>query len=135
MLELRPRCEHCNKPLPPDSLDARIRSFECTFRAACVDDILGNVCPNFYGSDGDRHLYDLTRAVVLHCAALLPERKPERRLETNVEFYTALLSRPYRPKMPLNCWCLTATTKSPPGIGRGRTHMVVFGGAIRRWAE
>ena len=24
MLELRPTCEHCNKPLPPDSIEARI---------------------------------------------------------------------------------------------------------------
>ncbi len=29
MLELRPTWEHCNKPLPPDSLEARIRT--------CVD--------------------------------------------------------------------------------------------------
>ena len=49
MLELRPSCEHCNKPLPPDSLDARICSYECTFCAACVDEILGNVCPNCGG--------------------------------------------------------------------------------------
>jgi len=49
MLELRPTCEHCSKPLPPDSLDARICSYECTFCAACVNDILGNVCPNCGG--------------------------------------------------------------------------------------
>ena len=35
MLELRPSCEHCNKALPPDSLEARICSFECTFCVAC----------------------------------------------------------------------------------------------------
>ena len=33
MLELRPTCEHCNKALPPDSLEARICSYECTFCA------------------------------------------------------------------------------------------------------
>jgi uncharacterized protein len=49
MLELRPTCEHCNKPLPPDSTEARICSFECTFCAACVDGVLGNVCPNCGG--------------------------------------------------------------------------------------
>ena len=49
MLELRPTCEHCNKTLPPDSLEARICSYECTFCAACVDQILGNVCPNCGG--------------------------------------------------------------------------------------
>jgi len=49
MLELRPSCEHCNKALPPASAEARICSFECTFCAACVDTVLGNVCPNCGG--------------------------------------------------------------------------------------
>jgi hypothetical protein len=49
MLELRPTCEHCNKALPPDSTEARICSFECTFCAQCVDSLLGNVCPNCGG--------------------------------------------------------------------------------------
>ncbi len=49
MLELRPGCEHCNRPLPPDCVDARICSYECTFCAACVDGVLGNVCPNCGG--------------------------------------------------------------------------------------
>jgi hypothetical protein len=49
MLELRPTCEHCNKPLPPASLEARICSYECTFCATCVEDTLGNVCPNCGG--------------------------------------------------------------------------------------
>jgi len=47
-LELRPTCEHCNKPLPPDAMDARICSFECTFCAMCVE-VLANVCPNCGG--------------------------------------------------------------------------------------
>ena len=49
MLELRPTCEHCNKALPPDSLEARICSYECTFCAGCVDVVLNNVCPNCGG--------------------------------------------------------------------------------------
>lgn len=49
MLELRPTCEHCNQPLPPHSLEARICSYECTFCSACVDEVLGNVCPNCGG--------------------------------------------------------------------------------------
>ena len=49
MLELRPTCENCNKPLPPSSLDARICTYECTFCAECVVTILGNVCPNCGG--------------------------------------------------------------------------------------
>ncbi len=49
MLELRPSCEHCNKPLPAAAVDARICSFECTFCATCVETVLGNVCPNCGG--------------------------------------------------------------------------------------
>jgi uncharacterized protein len=49
MLELRPICENCAKDLPPDAADARICSFECTFCAACVDNVLSNVCPNCGG--------------------------------------------------------------------------------------
>lgn len=49
MPELRPTCEHCNIALPPDSLDARICSFERTFCVACVEELLGNVCSNCGG--------------------------------------------------------------------------------------
>lgn len=48
MLELRPTCENCNQSLPPDSTEARICSYECTFCAPCVER-LGNVCPNCGG--------------------------------------------------------------------------------------
>jgi hypothetical protein len=54
MLELRPSCENCNKPLPPDSPDARICSYECTFCAECVDTVLANVCPNCGGGFSPR---------------------------------------------------------------------------------
>src|SRR5436190_7222888 len=49
MLELRPNCEGCDKDLPPDVPDARICSYECTFCADCVDNVLHNVCPNCGG--------------------------------------------------------------------------------------
>jgi uncharacterized protein len=49
MLELRPTCEHCNKALPPASLEARICTYECTFCASCVENVLGNVCANCGG--------------------------------------------------------------------------------------
>ena len=49
MLELRPTCENCNKALPPDSLEARICTYECTFCATCVDNVLENICPNCGG--------------------------------------------------------------------------------------
>ena len=49
MLALRPGCECCNKDLPPDSAEARICSFECTFCATCADTVLGGRCPNCGG--------------------------------------------------------------------------------------
>jgi uncharacterized protein len=49
MLELRPTCENCNKPLPPESTEAMICTFECTFCAQCVESVLRNVCSNCGG--------------------------------------------------------------------------------------
>jgi hypothetical protein len=49
MLQLRPNCECCDKDLPPDSTEARICSFECTFCAPCTDGLLGGKCPNCGG--------------------------------------------------------------------------------------
>ncbi len=49
MLELRPTCENCNKSLPPDSTEAFICSYECTYCKNCVEAILKNVCPNCGG--------------------------------------------------------------------------------------
>ncbi len=49
MLELRPTCEHCNRKLPPESAEAWICSYECTFCGDCVERVLSNVCPNCGG--------------------------------------------------------------------------------------
>jgi hypothetical protein len=49
MLELKPACEKCETPLPPDATDARICSYECTFCATCADTVLANTCPNCGG--------------------------------------------------------------------------------------
>lgn len=49
MLQLRPNCECCDRDLPPDSPDARICSYECTFCAGCVATVLHDVCPNCGG--------------------------------------------------------------------------------------
>ena len=49
MLTLRPNCELCDVDLPPESPDARICTYECTFCADCVDNTLHNVCPNCGG--------------------------------------------------------------------------------------
>ena len=48
-LELRPNCESCDKDLPPEALDACICTYECTFCAECVEQVLHNVCPNCGG--------------------------------------------------------------------------------------
>lgn len=50
MLELRPNCETCGRDLPPDSAQARICSFECTFCAQCADSALAGHCPNCGGN-------------------------------------------------------------------------------------
>jgi hypothetical protein len=50
MLELRPNCECCDRELPPESPDARICTYECTFCAHCVEHCLGGVCPNCGGN-------------------------------------------------------------------------------------
>lgn len=49
MLELRPNCECCNTDLAPDSLIARICSFECTFCADSSDRVLNRIFPNCTG--------------------------------------------------------------------------------------
>ena len=54
MLELRPSCEHCNKLLPPNSIEAKICGYECTFCKDCVEEALQSVCPNCGGGFCDR---------------------------------------------------------------------------------
>lgn len=49
MLALRPNCECCDRDLPPDSRDAYICSFECTFCGDCRDGALKGHCPNCGG--------------------------------------------------------------------------------------
>jgi uncharacterized protein len=47
--ELRPNCEYCDIDLPPESAEARVCTYECTFCATCVETKLANVCPNCGG--------------------------------------------------------------------------------------
>jgi len=54
-------------------------------------DVLAQAAERFYSSDVDRSVYELARHVEKVALRLLRERKPDRRLDTNVEFYTALL--------------------------------------------
>ena len=54
MLSLRPGCECCDKDLPPQSLEAMICTFECTFCRDCVETRLGGACPNCGGNFASR---------------------------------------------------------------------------------
>jgi hypothetical protein len=49
MLALRPNCECCDRDLAPDSADARICTFECTFCADCAHSRFAGRCPNCGG--------------------------------------------------------------------------------------
>jgi hypothetical protein len=49
MLQLRPNCECCDKNLPPDSREAMMCSFECTFCQLCAEVVLQGICPNCGG--------------------------------------------------------------------------------------
>ena len=54
-------------------------------------DVLAAAAERFHASGADRSVYELARHVEATALRLLRERKPDRRLDTNVEFYTALL--------------------------------------------
>ncbi len=49
MLQLRPNCECCDRDLPPDTRDAFICTFECTFCRECCEQRLQHTCPNCGG--------------------------------------------------------------------------------------
>lgn len=50
MLELRPNCECCDADLPPDSGQALICTFECTFCRTCAEQRFAGRCPNCSGN-------------------------------------------------------------------------------------
>ena len=77
MLELRPNCEFCDKDLPPESTDACICSYECTFCSDCVESLLQNVCPNCGGGFVKRPIRPST----------------ERRTGTGLSHYPASINR------------------------------------------
>jgi citrate synthase len=54
-------------------------------------DVLAEAAERLYAADADRDLYGLALEVERTALRLLAEYKPDRRLDTNVEFYTALL--------------------------------------------
>jgi citrate synthase len=54
-------------------------------------DVLATAAERLYRNAGDRKLYELAKSVEQTAIALLAEYYPGRNLQTNVEFYTALL--------------------------------------------
>ncbi|MEM9797139.1 MAG: DUF1272 domain-containing protein [Pseudomonadota bacterium] len=50
LLDLRPNCECCDIDLPPQSTDAFICTYECTFCRSCTEGILQGHCPNCLGN-------------------------------------------------------------------------------------
>jgi len=60
VLEMRPVCEHCTKALLPDSGEAMICAYECTFCSSCVETILKNKCPNCGGTFEKRPIKTIT---------------------------------------------------------------------------
>jgi len=63
MLEMRQFCECCGKNLSPETSEALICSFECTFCADCARNVLQEVCPNC-GGDLMRRPTRAARALV-----------------------------------------------------------------------
>ena len=93
MLELRPNCENCGKLLPPNSLDARICSYECTFCSACVDQILLNVCPNCGGGFVPRPVRPLTNWRNDNCLMIDPASDVVRHRPVEHEEHLAFAAR------------------------------------------
>ena len=84
MLQLRPNCECCDRDLPPDSDDARICSFECTFCRHCTDVVLKGRCPNCGGELVRRPIrprYELQK----HPASTERRHRPERCREARLQ--------------------------------------------------
>jgi hypothetical protein len=74
---MRPNCERCDRDLPNGDPDARICTFECTWCVDCVENHLGNVCPNCGGNlvarparpEGLLEMYPVSTVRVLKDAA------------------------------------------------------------------
>lgn len=87
MLALHPNCEYCDRDLPPQSDQARICSYECTFCVTCVNDVLHNVCPNCGGNFSNRPIrpqQDYRSGVSLTHQPASTERKSIRYCRTSL---------------------------------------------------
>lgn len=93
MLELRPTCEHCNKALPPNSTEARICSYECTFCATCVETILQNTCPNCGGGFAPRPIRPATNWHDNNFLGANPASTTVKHRPVNLEEHAKLLAK------------------------------------------
>ena len=84
-LQLRPNCEYCDEDLPPNAVDARICSYECTFCAECVDKVLFNVCPNCGGGFAPRPIRPVSERRSGVCLAKRPASTTRVRLKRSRE--------------------------------------------------
>jgi citrate synthase len=64
-------------------------------------DVLAAAAARMFTRAGDMHLYELARGVEAVALRVLEEAKPGRKLQTNVEFYTALLLHGLGLEVPL----------------------------------
>ncbi len=76
MLALRPNCECCDRDLPPESRDAMICTFECTFCKDCVETALKGRCPNC-GGDFVRRPIRPAEKLLIYPASTERKFKPE----------------------------------------------------------
>ncbi|KAJ02681.1 DUF1272 domain-containing protein [Sulfitobacter mediterraneus] len=92
MLELRPNCELCDCDLPPEATNARICSYECTFCADCVENILENVCPNCGGGFVPRPIRPATARRAGTSRAHQPPSNKRRSLRHEMDNVKALVA-------------------------------------------
>jgi uncharacterized protein len=92
MLEIRPICENCAKPLPNDSNEAMICTHECTFCKDCVTEILQNVCPNCGGGFEKRPTRP-TNCFTPNCVEKYPVSATEKHRPVNKEKFKLILEQ------------------------------------------
>ena len=93
MLEIRPTCENCRRALPPESLDALICSFECTFCRSCVETVLSNVCPNCGGGFERRPIRPATAWIEGATRAVFPPASTEHYQPVDPATHAALVAK------------------------------------------
>ena len=93
MLELRPVCEHCHLTLPPDSLEAMICSFECTFCRICAKELLGDICPNCGGGFSPRPIRPAKNWKGSNCLSQYPASTIKKHRPVHLDSHKDLVTR------------------------------------------